>query len=125
MGAPVTMFEVHASDPQASIAFYQAALGWSFAERNLGGTVFWDIDTGGMAGRMIRRHGPAPEDGAPVMGATITAEVEDLDAAMGRAIAAGGSEALPRFEVPGVGGAAYVKDVDGNVLGLFEPSGEA
>jgi predicted enzyme related to lactoylglutathione lyase len=29
--------------------------------------------------------------------------------------------ALPRMDIPGVGAVAYVKDTEGNVLGMLQP----
>lgn len=123
MSSPVTTFEIHASDPARLQAFYSKTLGWSFLEHTFGATKFWEIISGenGASGRMIQRMGPAPVDGAPVMGGVITAEVSNIDNAMQSGLAAGGIEALPKFPLPGVGWAGYLKDPDGNVFGLFQP----
>jgi hypothetical protein len=37
-----------------------------------------------------------------------------------KVLAAGGSVALPAEDMPGVGRLAYVKDPDGNILGLIK-----
>lgn len=128
--AAVTTFEIHASDPAACIVFYEAAFGWEFVEHAFGDTSYWEIRSGeaeprGAMGRMIRRHGNPPADGAPVMGAVITVNLEDLDTAFAAALAHGGVEAMAKFAIPGIGWVAYVKDPDGNVLGLFQSDGDA
>ncbi|PWE17215.1 glyoxalase [Marinicauda salina] len=123
MSGAVATFEIHTSDQAASAAFYEAAFGWSFVEHAFGDAVFWEIRTGsdaGAKGRMIKRMGPPPGEGAPVMGAIITVDVADLDAAMAAGLGAGGVEALPKFALPGVGWVGYLKDPDGNVVGLFQ-----
>jgi hypothetical protein len=117
-------FEIHASDPERSMAFYKAVLGWEFIEHKFGDTSFWEIVTPnedrGAKGRMIRRHGSAPQAGAPVMGAVITVDVGDLDNVSETALTAGGTIALPKFALPGVGWAAYFLDPDHNVFGVFQ-----
>lgn len=121
----VTTFEIHASSPETSIAFYEAVFGWEFIEHPFGETSFWEIVTPnedrGAKGRLIRRHGPAPQPGAPVMGAVITVDVGDIDSVSEAALTAGGTTALPKFALPGIGWAAYFLDPDTNVFGIFQP----
>ena len=50
---------------------------------------------------------------------------EVLDAAVEEVTAAGGELALPRMAVSGVGWLAYVKDTEGNMLGLMQPDASA
>jgi predicted enzyme related to lactoylglutathione lyase len=122
--AAVTTFELHASDPDRSAQFYEAVLEWRFIEHTFGEATFWEIITGGeeagAKGRMIRRMGPAPEAGAPVMGAVITVDVEDIVAVLARAEQVGASVAMAKFAMPGIGWAAYLHDPDSNVFGLFQ-----
>ena len=124
----VRTFEIHTSDQPASAAFYEATVGWTFVEHRFGDVTYWEIVTGaegGAAGRMIQRAGPKPEAGAPVMGAVITVDVADIDAAMKAGQGAGGEIALEKFALPGIGWFGYLKDTDGNVLGLFQQDGGA
>ena len=46
--------------------------------------------------------------------------VEALDSTLGSAIAAGAEVALAKMAVPGVGWLAYVRDPNGNLLGLMQ-----
>jgi hypothetical protein len=127
MGA-VRTFEIHTGNQPASAAFYEAAFGWTFVEHTFGDVTYWEIRTGaedGATGRMIRRAGPKPDAGAPVMGAVITVDVTDIDAALEAGLGAGGETALPKFALPGIGWVGYLKDPDGNVVGLFQPDGDA
>lgn len=126
--AAVTTFEIHATDPTISAKFYTDTLGWTFVEHQFGDVTFREIQSGsdkGAMGRMITRMGPAPKEGGPVMGAVITVEVEDIDLVLKNGLAAGGTEALPKFALPGVGWMAYLHDPDHNVFGVFQPDGEA
>lgn len=116
-------FEIHAADREAAIAFYSAMFGWQF-------TPFGDryhlIKTGedgpGIDGGLVPRMGanPDPADPTPVVAYTCTIDVDDVDAAVAKALSLGGSLALPKMAIPGVGWLAYVKDTESNILGLMK-----
>jgi len=129
-------FEIHATDPAAVRAFYETVLGWRFQQ--WGEIPYWIVSTGdgdpmagkphsdpGVDGGLLPRRGDAPLDGAAVNAFVMTVEVPDCDAYVGRAISAGGSVALPADDMPGVGRLAYIKDPDGNLLGLLQPEAAA
>ncbi len=121
VGRPVH-FEIHGSDPQSLVAFYQTVFGWTVTR--WGEEAYWLADTGqdspGINGALLPRRGPRPEPGAPVNAFVVTVDVEDLDATLTAAYEAGATEALPRMAVPGVGWLAYVTDPDGNLLGVLQ-----
>jgi predicted enzyme related to lactoylglutathione lyase len=48
-----------------------------------------------------------------------------LDESVDRAVALGGSLALPKMPIPSVGWLAYIKDPDGNILGLMQTDPKA
>ena len=54
------------------------------------------------------------------MSGSPTVGVDDLDAYLARADRAGATVALPRHPVPGIGWLAYVKDTEGNLLGMMQ-----
>jgi uncharacterized protein len=120
----VIHFEIHATDPEALVAYYAQLLGWTFARQE--GMEYWLISTGprdqpGIDGGLLRRPVPGPATG-PVVGAFVcTVQVESLEQTLARNEALGGELAMPRMPVTGMGWLAYVKDPDGNVLGLLEP----
>lgn len=122
MGRPVH-FEIHAEDLDRASAFYSAVFGWTFTAFQPG---FYSlITTGsdeapGINGGLIKRHGPPPPEGAPVFGYVCTIDCDDLDASLKTAMAHGATEALPRHAIPGVGWLAYVKDTEGNILGMMQ-----
>lgn len=119
----VVHFEIHATNPQALIRFYSGLLGWKFTPTE--GVEYWLIETGppeepGIDGGLVRRPVPGPAD-SPVLGAyPCTVSVESVDEALRRARELGGEEALPKMAVTGVGWLAYIKDPDGNTLGLLQ-----
>jgi len=130
-------FEIHASDPAASRAFYESLFGWRLDQ--WGDTPYWIVTTGdgdpmagkphstpGIDGGLMPRQGKPPADGQPVNSFVVTMDVPDCDAYVERAVSAGGTVALPAQDMAGVGRVAYVKDPDGNLFGLFqaEPSAQ-
>lgn len=115
-------FEIQASNPQALIDFYGGLFGWSFNKWE--GGDYWMIHTGpddkpGINGGLLPRRGPVPENMAAVNAFVITVDVEDIDAAIGKA-QSGGVVVVPKMAVPGIGWLAYVKDPDGNIFGMME-----
>lgn len=117
-------FEIHASDPNKSIVFYQALFGWRFERYPIPG-VYYGVITGdektpGINGGLIQRMGPPPVDGAPVNAWTVTVDVANIDTTFAKALELGGHEALPKMAIPHVGYVAYIKDVDGNIIGLHQ-----
>ena len=125
----VVHFEIHAEDPERAARFYDRVLGWE-AKRWEGPVDYWLLTTGaggepGINGAIALRRGAAPTEGEAVNAFVCTAEVEELDAAVEEATAAGGELAVPRMAVTGVGWLAYVKDTEGNMLGLMQPDDSA
>jgi uncharacterized protein len=121
-------FEIHASDPERVQAFYRTLFGWQFQAWSA--AEYWVISTGesaqpGINGGMVRRRGPAPGEGQAVNAFVCTVDVADLDATLRALPGAGGTLALPRMAVPGVGWLAYVKDPDGNLCGLMQADSAA
>ena len=125
----VVHFEIHASEPDRLIEFYRSLFGWSFSAWGPPGT-YWlirtapDADTGheppGIDGGVIARRGPAASEGQPVNAFVCTVGVSDVSAMMERSVSLGGVVAVPRMAIPGVGWLGYVKDPDGNILGLMQ-----
>jgi predicted enzyme related to lactoylglutathione lyase len=116
-------FEIHADDPARARTFYESMFGWTFSQ--WGGQEYWLIKTGepgqpGIDGGMIRRMGPPPTKGQPVNAYVCTVDVANLDASVAKATSSGGTIAVPRMGVPGIGWLAYVTDTEGNIVGMME-----
>ena len=124
----VVHFEIHATEPEVLIDFYTRLFGWSFTRAE--GMEYWLIDTGpkdqpGIDGGLVRRPVPGPAD-SPALGAfPCTVGVESLDETLATSGELGGVVALPKMAVPGIGWLAYIKDPDGNTLGLLQPDSSA
>lgn len=128
MNRPVH-FEIHAEDLDRAQAFYETLFGWSF--QSWGDGSYRAITTGpedapGINGGLIRRVGTVDIDApTPVIAFICTIDVEDVDAMEAKALAAGGRSALPKMPVPGVGWLVYVKDTEGNILGMMQSDASA
>lgn len=117
-------FEIHADDLDRASAFYTDLFGWTFTKW-AGPVDYRLITTGpdaepGINGGMVKRMGPRPAEGQAVNAFPCTVSVPDLDARVAKAVALGGTVALPKMAIPGVGWLAYVKDLDGNILGMMQ-----
>ena len=120
----VSHFEIHADDPERAIRFYSDLFGWEFQKWD-GPMPYWLIKTGpdsepGINGGLVKRMGPGPADGQPVNAYVCTTGVASVDESVATALASGGTVALPKMPVPGVGWLAYVKDPEGNILGMMQ-----
>ena len=124
----VVHFEIHAQDPARAVRFYEQVFGWS-AQR-WGSQEYWLLTTGsaeerGIDGAILPRRGDPPAAGAPVSGYVCTVEVDDLDRYLSRATGAGGTIAMAKLAVAGVGWLAYCRDTEDNTFGLMQPDTEA
>jgi predicted enzyme related to lactoylglutathione lyase len=117
-------FEIQAGDPERAIKFYSTVFGWTFTKWD-GPMPYWLVTTGpdgtpGINGGLHPRMGPAPVDGQAVIAFVCTSNVDNVDASTAKATTAGGSVCVPKMPIPGVGWLAYVKDTEGNILGLMQ-----
>ena len=122
---PVVHFEIHAIDPERASKFYADIFGWTI-KKWPGPFDYWlastKTDNIGIDGAIVARRGDAPADGAAVNAYVCTISVDDVDATMAKVKAAGGTIALDKMEVPGIGWLAYAKDPEGNLFGMLQPN---
>ena len=117
MSRPVH-FEIPAANPQRAIDFYTTVFGWKFTKWDGGPMEYWMVETGPASepgingGLMARQHPEQP--------CVNTVAVENLDQTVEIVLSNGGSMALPKMPVPGVGWLAYCKDTDGHVFGIMQ-----
>ena len=71
MSNRVIHFEIHASDPERAIRFYETVFGWTFSKWMDEPFSYWGVMTApegaeepGINGGLIKRKGAPPEDGA-------------------------------------------------------------
>ena len=127
----VVHFEIQATDPDRAQRFYNSVFGWDM--KNLGEEMgnYRMIMTGndapgtkwpGINGGMSPRKGDAPVDGQAVNAYVCIIDVDDVVSCISKVKEAGGVTALDTMEVPGVGKLAYMKDTEGNLFGILQPS---
>ena len=118
----VVHFEIHAEQPERAVEFYSRVFGWEF-QKWQGPQDYWLISTGpaeqpGINGGLLRR--PGPLDGTAILAYVCTVDVSDVDEYIRKVESAGGSIAMPKMAVPGVGWLAYAKDTEGNLFGMMQ-----
>jgi predicted enzyme related to lactoylglutathione lyase len=126
--ARVVHFEIHADDLDRAAGFYTELFGWQITRWD-GPVEYRLIFTGpdgtpGINGGLVKRRHPMSGNDA-MIAFVCTVDVDDLDRYFERGLALGGSVALPKMPVPGVGWLAYLKDTEGNVFGMMQPDPSA
>lgn len=117
----VVHFEISSDEPEKAIEFYKNIFGWEFQKWE-GPMEYWLIMTGdktqpGIDGGLGRKS-PDNLDNNVI-------DVDDVDEALKKVEANGGSIVRPKSAIPGVGWLAYFKDLDGNVFGLMKDDPDA
>ena len=114
MSAPIVHFEIGSTNSAELAKFYERTLGWKFMQA--GATAV--IDNGGAGGPtgMLNALGHPPDNYI-----LIYAEVADIEAAIAKAIEAGGSKIVGPAPLPDGRRFAWIKDTAGNVFGLLTP----
>jgi predicted enzyme related to lactoylglutathione lyase len=112
--------ELMTHDAERAKAFYTHTLGWSFDAMPMDGFTYWIVKAGDQAaGGMIEMNGPEFDD-VPEHWLGYVA-VDDVDARLARAVAAGGAALRQPFDIAGVGRIAILRDAAGAVIGIITP----
>lgn len=120
----VVHFEIPADDLARAKKFYSSVFGWKLEdaegiEYTMARTVAVDEKTrmpkesGAINGGMMKRSNDVR---APV----VTINVDDIDKALQRVVKAGGKIVMEKQKVMDMGWNAYVKDSEGNVIGVWQ-----
>jgi uncharacterized protein len=112
-----THFELATNDLEKTAAFYRDVFGWKI-EKWEGPIEYWLVTSGDEKTPGI--NGGLMQAGGGFTGTINTLEVEDIDAALTRALAHGGEVVLPKDAIPGVGYQTYIKDNTGIIIGLHQ-----
>jgi hypothetical protein len=127
----VIHFEIHAAEPERAAEFYRRVFGWNINEWTIPGVEiphenrYWLASTGpagdpGIDGGILVRRGAPPADGQAVNAFVCTVAVSSVDEYVQKALAAGGTLAVARMPIKGVGWLAYCKDTEGNIFGMMQ-----
>ncbi|MES2124576.1 MAG: VOC family protein [Gemmatimonadota bacterium] len=116
-------FEIHCENAERAANFYRTLFGWTITKWD-GPWEYWLVGTGsgtpGIDGALVSRRGPAPAADAPVSAYVITMDVASCDDSVAAITANGGTIALPKMPIPGIGWLAYGKDTEGNIFGVMQ-----
>ena len=116
----INWFEIPATDFDRAVKFYETTLGISMHREIFGGdpNAFFTYTQGqGVGGAIIKADYAKPSiDGAIVYLNVGTRE--QLDAALARVEAAGGTVLKPAADLGEIGVSAYIRDTEGNRVGL-------
>lgn len=122
MAGRVVHFEIPYDDAERARRFYSEAFGWDVQalaghySRAFSGPVGEDgfpAEPGFINGALLKRESPTDR---PV----VTIGVDDIDAALAAVEAAGGMTLVGKQDAGELGWAAYFKDVEGNLMGLWQ-----
>lgn len=121
----VAWFEIGTNDPDAVEKFYGELFGWSFTadeKAARGGTDYRLIGYPGAEGFGGGVYGTG---GASPNHAIFGVAVADVEATCGQAEGAGGEVVFKLPENPDGPAFAYIRDVSGNLFGVFTPPEDA
>ncbi|WP_116950578.1 VOC family protein [Jiangella endophytica] len=123
MTGQVVHFEIPADDLDRAREFYRAAFGWDITpmpevDYTMVSTTPTDErgapkEPGAINGGMFTRDASRP-------GPIVTIGVDDMDEALATVERLGGTVVVPKAEVMQMGFAAYFRDSEGNVIGLWQ-----
>ncbi len=119
----VVHFEIPADDLARAKEFYGSIFGWELEDMEaMPYTIIrttpvdeqqMPTEPGAINGGMMQRTSETP---TPVL----TIGVGSVDDALKKVEAGGGSTVTPKTEISGMGSFAYIKDTEGNLIGLWE-----
>jgi predicted enzyme related to lactoylglutathione lyase len=109
-------FAINADDVDRAKRFYESAFGWKFAAWGPPG--FYQIEGAGVYGALQGRRELVK--GTRTIGFECSIAVDSIDATEKAVLAAGGTVALARSVIVGVGTLMFFKDPEGNVFGAMQ-----
>ena len=127
MSGRVVHFEIPFDDGDRARRFYKEAFDWQVQE--MPGMDYTMVTTGprgdqGPTEPGYINGGMVARQNSPATGPVITVDVESIDVALERITDLGGSPLVPKQPVGEMGFAAYAKDTEGNVIGLWEDAAQ-
>jgi predicted enzyme related to lactoylglutathione lyase len=125
----VIHFEIHAEQPERACKFYSSLFGWEITKWN-GPIEYWIVRTGaagtpGIDGGILRRQGAGPVEMQAVNAYVCTIDVANIEEMLKAIPAHGGTLAVPKMPIPGMGWLAYFKDTEGNIFGVMQADATA
>ena len=123
----VQHFEIPVDDIERARKFYEASFDWKTSEFPMPSGRYIGLHTGPVDEKNMWKepgfiNGGMFERGAkfPVTGPTVAMTVADIEATLQKVLAAGGVVVMPPQKIAEMGIYAYVKDTEGNVVGVWQ-----
>lgn len=127
---PIVHFEIAVNDLEKARSFYGNLFGWKLEDYTMpDGSTYVGVHTtpidektrlplkpGAINGGIMQRNDQVKD----VHGAIIAVNVPSIDDKLNEVTKAGGTVIMPKTDVMGMGFYCYVKDLDGNVIGMWE-----
>lgn len=122
MTNPVNAFEIPVVDLERAMHFYEAVFSFTFERADVDGNeMAWfplHEDAPGISGALAKGDSYTPS----IDGSRLYFSVQDIDAALAKATAAGGKMMYPKTDVGALGFVAEFEDSEGNRIALHMPS---
>jgi predicted enzyme related to lactoylglutathione lyase len=129
MSGRVVHFEIPFDDGDRARSFYEEIFGWQALKMpDMGGYTLVMTGPSGDAGPTEPGYingGMLPRDQGATTGPVVVVDVPDIDASLEKIGGLGGTVVAPKTPVGDMGFAAYFKDPEGNVVGLWETAAPA
>jgi len=114
--------ELLTHDAEKAKRFYADTIGWTFDGMPMPNGTYWiakmgDAPVGGVFTMSDPDSAGMPEMWLPYLA------VDDVDARVSKAVAAGGKVMQPPFDIPGVGRIAMLTEPGGAMIGWITPAG--
>ncbi|CAN5366944.1 VOC family protein [soil metagenome] len=122
MGNRVVHFEIHCPNLAAAKKFYSDVFDWQLSSCP-GPQEYVLAKTGEPSERGIDGGMMPSKGGQPLVVNTL--QVDNVDDAVKKVLANGGTMALEKMPIPGIGWLAYCKDPGGNIFGMMHPDPNA
>jgi hypothetical protein len=126
MTGRVVHFEIPFEDDVRAFSFYLGAFGWHID--TVPGMGYALVSTGPMSkegeplGKGYIGGGMLPRQ-EPVTGPVVTIDCEDIDNVLRTVVDLGGEVVRGKAPVGDMGFTAYIRDTEGNVIGLWQDAG--
>ena len=121
----IVHLELSANEPDSACRFYADLFGWKIQSMPEMGYVMFSGPAG--TGGGFNKVGDNPGGGStPTKAGDVVVyfSTDDIEATLAKAESLGGTQIVPKMEIPGMGWFAIFRDPTGNNIGLYTALGE-
>lgn len=119
---PVVHFEIPTDDMNRAQKFYESVFGWKINAWDPGYFLVMtsEVDEKMMPKKPGNINGGMLKRTEPITSPVITINVDSIDECVKKVEAEGGKLIYPKKKIGMIGFSAYIRDSEGNTIGLFE-----